>query len=795
MAKSVTAEMQLVRNDSPASTSRGLLYKLRQPLVGLRHRPASIIGLLGAFACFLVPLVAWTGPVGARMQLGGDASLLFFEYPWMWLLHGAVNPFTNNLGGYDPQTAYAPFLAVLSLLKLTDLNVQGITLGLVLAFSFTGTRRLTLTLLNSESSGNQCAAFLAGTIVTCAPLLAATQWTALLPRVLWLGLTPWLIVMCIRHQRVGGFGWPLFAGLLVAFTAPAALDAPGTVPAVVTFVLILVIAAVGGSYTLRPKRLLGFGTAILLLNVFWLGPFLAVFPFRLGAVALAAAKSTQRASSSVVQVLAKETSLSDALGLRVSRSMAISNGWVGLSTLQWSSALWWIGTIPSALIVASAARLGFGGKRITRKRLALLAGILLLAFVMLFLLTAKPIPHGGSIMAILVGHIPGWTVERNFWSTWAPAFTLALALAVGLWASLIFEALPIRPGVILVAIICAALVLYDLPFFAGTYFRLPYSPNYPNTRVVDGLSPTYLRVVHRLQRLPPGSVLSVPLNSPTWTRVPSSQRNPESGAYIGISPIFYLTGRPDYNGLSSFNSAEDPGLSDALLAAMQSGRLQTIADLAANVGARYVVSNDAALTDLSELSLAPLPSAEEAMQTQLFLRHYANRVLFRSGAYSIRALSTAANAPRVELVTRGSPNVRPRYLSKLAYGAPIRRDVNCAAGSAKIVSWRVSHIVVTVSDALIGCELRVLVPDSGGWTARVVSSPNRVVNESPAGGNSVSMAFKISKGSSKIDLSYRPVELLSAAGALSVVSLFVMTICALVSRRKSRSALSSMNRT
>src|ERR1035438_9709917 len=171
--------------------------------------------LCGAGILFLVPLIFWTGPFGGRMSLGGDASLLFFEYPWTYLVH-SMGVMGNNLTGYNPQVQYVPFLAVLTVLKILDLNVEGIVLGLVLSFAFTGAVRLVATLSGSTNEEVPPQAFLAGAIYVCAPILASIEWTTLLPRVMWLALTPWLIVLVIRHQREGGIRIPVLVGMILA---------------------------------------------------------------------------------------------------------------------------------------------------------------------------------------------------------------------------------------------------------------------------------------------------------------------------------------------------------------------------------------------------------------------------------------------------------------------------------------------------------------------------------------------------------------------------------------------------
>jgi hypothetical protein len=728
--------------------------------------------LCAAGILFLIPLIFWTGPFGDRMSLGGDASLLFFEYPWTYLTHSALGLLGNNLNGYNPQVQYVPFLAALTVLKGLDLNVEGIVFGLVLSFSFTGTVRLVATLSGPANEEVPPQAFLAGAIYVCAPIVAIIEWVTLLPRFMWLALTPWLIVLVIRHQRDGGVRIPVFVGLMLAFTAPAITDAPGTIAAVVAIICILSAAMAGAIFRLKVQRLVGLVAVVTLINAYWLLPFLAGLFLHSTVLLGAASASTKQAAVSIIHPLAAQSSISNALSLQASTKMAVANGWVQLHLMHWSSELWIIGALPRVLVALSAAYLVF--KLVPRRQFLLLTLMTIILVVFLFLVTASVGPDSASAMAYLVTHIPSFTAERNFWSTWVPTFALVIAITVGLWTTRLLNDIPPRVAKATVLLLVVAFVFYDLPFFAGREFRLPYSAQISNSRVVNGLQPSFTAILAKLETLSSGAVLTLPLNDPDWTQVASIQADPTSGAYIGTSPVFYLTGRSDYDGAQSFGDV--PGLQNEIEAALQKGDIASLANTAAYSGVRYVVSDDGALRLPNNIPLPPTSTSLAVAETKDFLSRYASKVLYRSGPYTIRALAPWVVVPRAALVPKGSVSLNSDYLLQLARGkAPSNGLAQCGKGHVVVTSWSGTRLDVVTRDVQRGCVLRILIPGGTAWRAE--TGPTNSSGIKMIATNAASVAFEVPQGSttsSIVTITYVPSSILVESAAVSGVGLVLV---------------------
>ena len=705
------------------------------------------------------------------MSLGGDASFLFFEYPWTYLTH-SVGLLNNNLYGYSPQVQFVPFLAALTVLKDLDLNVEGIVFGLVLSFSFTGAVRLVATLSGSANEEVPPQAFLAGAIYVCAPIVAAIEWTSGLPRFMWLALTPWLIVLVIRHQRDGGVRIPVFVGLMLAFTAPAITDIPGTIPVVVAMICILSAAMAGGIFRLKVRRLVGLVAVVTLINAYWLLPFLAGLFLHTAGFVQAASDSLKQNAVVLAHALAAQSSISNALSLQASTKMAVANGWPQLHLMHWSSAFGITAALAGVLVALSAVYLMF--KLIPRRQFLLLILMTIISVVFLFLVTASVGPDSASAMAYLVTHIPSFTAERNFWATWVPTFALVIAITVGLWTMRLLNDIPPRVATATVLLLVVAFVFYDLPFFAGREFRLPYHAPISNSRVVNGLEPSYMAILAKLETLPSGAVLTLPLNDPAYTQVASVQADPTSGAYIGISPVFYLAGRSDYDGVQSFGNVA--GLPNEIDAALQRADVAALANTAAYAGVRYVVSDDGALRLPNNIPYPPSSITFVIAETKVFLSRYASKVLYRNGPYTIRALAPSVVVPRAALVPKSSVSLNSDYLLQLARGkAPSNGSAECGKGHVAVTSWSGTRLDVVTRDVQRGCVLRILIPGGTAWRAESRSTSSSGIKMVAT--NAASVAFEVPQGSmtsSIVTITYAPSNILVESAVVSGVGLILV---------------------
>lgn len=671
-----------------------------------------VLSAAPAAALFLVPLVMWTGFTGRRMSLGGDAGLLFFYDPWAWLTHSSTTAVSTGLSGYNAQSQFVPFCLVLRLFQTTGLNVQGVAFGSLLAMAYLGTRATCLELMTDRSMNSYCAAAAAGAVCVSAPLVAEAQLSAVLPRVLWLGLLPVLAALVLQHQRAGGPGRAVAAAVLIAVLAPAVTDVPGTIPALLTLTALVLAAWLTRTAHFHMGRVLAMGGAAVVVNVFWLVPQLLTLSQGGDQVSSATSAGGIKDAVTIVRSVAPPQSALDVAGLRQGAEFLRAFGSIDQRTEQWPRSLFPLGYLPVALVIAALV--------LARTQRRLLGCLAILTFTLLYLETLRVLPGGVALYVFLTQHVPGWTAVRNFYGVWPLAFVFSLSTATGLAlralsGSLLIGRLSAKLTAFAAVVLAIVLVVFDLPFYRGQVLALPYSSSIAPSRVVGALPPQFQHVLDYLAAAPPGNVLSLPLLSPAWTAVTDS---PGSDLYLGISPVSYLTGRSDYDGIDSFGSALDPALKDAIRSDVASSHLRGLATVLGTVGVRYVVVNTSLTAASGYFGLQAAPDRDtEQSQTNDFTTAYAPTLLASFGPWQVRRLSVPVARAPVDIVTLPLPESANRPLSALAGPDPLPAR-HC--DSPLTISTGQSGLVeASAGQNLEGCTLGLQLRFVPGWTAQV----------------------------------------------------------------------------
>lgn len=690
------------------------------------------LSALPALILLLLPCVMWTGFTGSRMTLGGDASLLFFADPMAWLRHSSTTLVSAGIGGYNAQSQFVPFCLLLALFRAVGLNAQGVTLGAVLAMGFLGVRATCLELLGTRTTPAYVGAAIAATTYLSTPLVAETQWSALLPRFLWLGLLPVLAALLLQHQRVGGTWRVALGATLVALLAPAWTDVPGALPALLALVVVLVVAVTARSTRLHVGRLMISALVVAAVNAFWIVPGVLAVPLGGGQIAGATSAAGVDDARAIVSALAPSQRVQAALDLRLSHSFLKTFGSVATATETWPQRLAVLGLLPLALIVGAMA--------VGRSR-RLLAHLAAATAPFLYFQVVNITVAGPALYTFLLVQVPGWTAVRNFYAAWPVAYVFVLALAAGVASERLLHrcaehadeaargclAAPssgltsvrswtASSAVSLALGVMAALVLYDLPFYAGTIFRLNYSSSIGSSRVITGLSPHYRKVLEFISASPAGNVATLPLLRPAWTAVTDGG---DTGLYLGISPINYLTNRSDYDGLDSFQSGTSPGLKEAVRGAVARSDSRDFASLLGTLGVHYLVVNTAmnATTGYFGLQAAPSPMAEQAFTDELVAR-YAHTLLFAAGPWQVRGLSAPVRREPVEAVQRAMPAAAARPLADVLTTEATLREVAGACDLPPTISLlSPGRSAVTAKQNLAGCRITLDTSYQGGWHA------------------------------------------------------------------------------
>jgi len=668
-----------------------------------------------ALLLLVIPLVAWTGPTSSRMSLGGDAGLLFFSDPWAWVTHSSTTLVSGGISGYNAQSQFIPFCLLLRGFQILGLNAQGITFGAVLAMGFLGTRAVCLELTGARTTVAYVAACVAGGVYVSTPLVAETQWASLLPRFLWLGLLPVLTALLMQHQREGG-AWRVVVGaFVIALMAPACPDVPGSAPALLALATVATVAWLARSVQLRVRRLLAWVLTVLTVNAFWIIPNFLSAPLGGTQVAAATSGNGKRAALDIVTALAPLQRVHDTVAMRPSGQLLRAYDSVQLQVDRWPMALSPLGYLPVALVLIALV-----GGRTHRRLLGLISAG---GLVFLYLQTINGFPGGLALYAFLTRHVPGWTAVRNFYVTWPLAFVFLLATTAGvavhiLGTRTVWPTPRARTSALVGGIVAGLLVLYDGPFYVGQVFRLDYQSTIPAPRAIDGLPPNFRQVIDYLDSAAPGNVLSLPLLSPAWTAVRDS---PAGQLYLGISPVSYLTGRSDYNGIDSFSSASLTGLDDSVRDSLTGNDVASLATLVGRLGVRYVVVNTSLDASSGFLGLSAAPNASmEQKQTDSLLRRFAPTTLATFGVWQVRRLEVPGARNPIDLVQLPLTPATDRSLRDVVGGlAPAAGADACAESVTVRLEARLHTFAVDAHNDLAGCALTLGAPFTRGWTASV----------------------------------------------------------------------------
>lgn|GEM_PF-3335986 len=736
---------------------------------------ALIFWALPAVALGLMPLLLWTGAFGKLMNLGGDDSHLMYAYPDRWLVHASLPVFDQNLGGYNPRTYFVPFTILLLATKSLGLNAQGLFFGLALAFTYLGVAWLVLELIGRKDfTARACAGF-AGAVVVCAPLIAETQWTGLLTAIYWEPLLPWLLLFFLRSQKKGGLIDSLMAGLAVLVLAPAVNQFPWTISCGLLFIAVAAVSAGAGVYRFSVRRLLVFFLVVGATNVFWIGP-LMLDPFLHQAQLTSAVSASGKADAlRIIRALAPLMSSADAIGLRNSGALLQAYSHPELRSDLWSQGLWLIGILPAVVIVVGLSVSLISLRKANERLLIGLTGVTL---IFLYLQTLLFVPYGRELFELLTQSVPGWTAERNFFDKFAIPMVEILAITSGIALMEILPRVRSRWGALAPLGLSAGMIVYGAPFLQGAEFRQPNYYDVTYTRVMPGLPDAYLSMLAELERLPPGPVLTLPLLRPAWTAVPSDQVN---GVYLGISPVYWLTGRSDYNGIDSFASPVVPYLRSVISDDLAHGQLRSFEALLAEFGVRYVV---VLKQDSSAREFYRVPAVSDVVlqswETTNIIADIAPRIIGTFGAFELREVQPDKTKPMLSVISAHNPD-SSTYLEHLNLApyqegdAPCTGDLNLSSNGSESAS------VAVVPPS---CEAPILLlrqPYAPGWQATFTdANDGRILGQT--GSREIygfANAFPLPQGITnrplRVTLSYPPATIIMLSALTS--GLFLLAIC------------------
>lgn len=685
--------------------------------------------ILPVLLLLVLPSLTWSGSAGrATASVGGDIPNVLFLNPGSFLSHLIGQHTGNGLTGTDTFLPYLSLAAIAFIFTSIGLAPQLVISGLVLALTYLGVYVLAQSILPRRAPWmSQMSAAVGAITAAVAPLISQTFWTNFEPRLYLLPLAPWMIYALIQFIRTGLTRYLLAGAAMTVASSAGIADIPG---ALSVFLLIVIVVAIlilcehliGWMYAWRMVIFVG---VVSLINAYWILPFAIGLVVGQAQAVYSTSASGQQAAVALVASLVPYQQLSDVLGLRASVRMMERFSWTQLAFSSWYQRWWLLGYLPFVLTFggSSVELLSPDRQRSGRK---LLFGLFIVSLVMLGFITLIFPPGAHEVFDFLTLHLPGWVAEKNFYETFAIPYVVAFALAAsaGFYALMrLFS----QKAVIAIGLVVVILIgIFGAPLLMGEPYRNPYYGNSTANRVLSSLPSGYTSAVSRIIKSGAAPVLSLPLLQPAWTYLVGQESNGRTGTYIGIPPLYYLYGVPDFVGVGSFASTVDPNFSTILDVAMAEGRADVFSRVVLMLGVRWVVADLSVVhqADFQTVNSQINPATALSFATEVERDLHAVPVS-NDGGYSLLRVPSDKSSSVVSIDRATKFSLSSDGISQVAagfYQGALRSACPSIAGgrSASAVTEMSVHVTRPIAPGR--CFVTLRVPFSTLWSATLVEN-------------------------------------------------------------------------
>lgn len=568
---------------------------------------------IGLISVGLSPILLWNGIFDARIFMGSsDVPFVLLLNPYQFLVHTATLLSQGTFAGGTLYAQYIPMAVVGLIFRTLHINpIDGMSC-LLLSGSFYYMSRL-IDELNKDvffkSRPKNDEPSFAGTygaiVYSVSPLVSQLFFTNYLPRIQLLVFAPAVLYYWIRYYRSGKFlNLVKVVGLGVVCIS-GILDVPGSLPVALICVIILVVwhLFLTSSMTssmksgVRASRI-AVGIASLLAGFgSWLAPSLFLMARSGSQVGNAISTAGIQTATSLVRSLYPYTNVSSAVALKEPSSLFPLGDSPLLSSVWYLDRLQVISYLPWLLLLVSFVSIVYLSFKfhLTRVSIGYNALFALVIGTLGFLTLGI---HGFlGLEILLIRIVPGWAATRNYYEVFAIPYVLVVSVSLGVFIGRVLQfigemkRLPLLRvvNVVIVGSTIAAGVLGG-QLLSGTYVRLSYFNNVKATNAVVSLPRGYARFVRYIHRTDPfGSMVSLPLSTTSWTVLRHTFGGRRASVtYIGQSPMFFLYGQRDFNGLDSFGGA-GTAAGNMVSNAMTTGDVKEVSALLRFVGVDWAI--------------------------------------------------------------------------------------------------------------------------------------------------------------------------------------------------------------
>ncbi len=267
-------------------------------------------------------------------------------------------------------------------------------------------------------------------------------------------------------------------------------------------------------------------------------------------------------------------------------------------------------------------------------------------FFLTLFLTSANITNIGVELYRKLFYIPGFGMFRVFYGQWQWVYSFFYSILFGYLLCIVFSKLRIKNVIILSVVLVTLFVFSSWTFISGNILKTIHWGSNNMTSIIK-MNPDYEQTLGFLKTLPDdGKIINFPFTDYGYQLVAGIN----SGAYIGVSPTAYLTGKRDFSGYQNISP-----FAGTFLELIKNKKYHDIQRLLSLLNIKYIFysSDPKAYKEFFpefpySLFLQAIPDSQLLSD---FVQVIGNKKIFNRGFYSIYKVDIASYLPHFYIPT------------------------------------------------------------------------------------------------------------------------------------------------
>jgi hypothetical protein len=490
---------------------------------------------------------------GTKMHIEGDDSHLYYHYPELWIKNIANSSWMSysSLGNQDQHFFFLPILAVFAAIKFIGVPtfiIQNLSFSAIFIMGFIFFQNTLRELLpeSLDKSRLKLELLFGAALYIFSPIILISPTHNYLVAVWLVGVIPLLLYLLLKYIKTSHPKYLAISGI-VSLIFSFALN---SIPWLLGFILplslgTLVCLPILKNYDVRAwaKRIGIWGGVILLVQSFWLLPFLSSITGSSSLGGRVLSQETQQTFATIVNTTDQGNSVFDPLLNLFHRQLQEIFSWNTDDVYK----NWYDYLVPLSFIYPLIL---IGGATIKNTYAPRLYWVIFASFLIALLFFTVRIGIFARLF-LLGSSIPGFAMFRNFYDKFALGYTLLYATLVTLALIKINMGITssrIKYGILAIGFI--AILLNAKPFIAGDIINTTLERT-ASTRTNITIPNEYLNFMSAVGSTLPhdANMLDIPFGTSSYTVIKDASSN---NAFSGKSPVKLFSGVNDFSGSLSF---------------------------------------------------------------------------------------------------------------------------------------------------------------------------------------------------------------------------------------------------